>query len=254
MIGNTGRKISAFWLSAFSLTHIIGVGKTSIVKRLKERISGTSEKDKERVKSTIGVEVEEMRVEVEGRDVELVVWDTAGQERYYSITRSSTWHEHQDYYRRAQLVFIVFDVSDAASYSSKRMGVTPTRGQRLLDSWGKIVMREQLHVRSYRQQVRSRAFCGRCARSRQEVRHHVLRDLLLCILAWRCIVHARWKGIGLLVWPEQIFIISLSLYLASSALLHAPPLSDQHLKHALPLHLLHGVNSQQRKHSCCHLH
>ncbi|XP_074741367.1 ras-related protein Rab-15 isoform X5 [Strix uralensis] len=47
-------------------------------------------------------------IEVDGIKVRIQIWDTAGQERYQTITKQ--------YYRRAQGIFLVYDISSERSY------------------------------------------------------------------------------------------------------------------------------------------
>ena len=60
--------------------------------------------------STIGVDFRIKTVEMEGKKVKLMIWDTAGQERFRTITSS--------YYRGAQGVMIVYDVTSDRSFSN----------------------------------------------------------------------------------------------------------------------------------------
>jgi len=58
--------------------------------------------------STVGVDFKIKTVEVDGTEVKLQVWDTAGQERFKAIVNS--------YYRGADVVFIVFDLSTKETF------------------------------------------------------------------------------------------------------------------------------------------
>lgn len=62
--------------------------------------------------STIGVDFKIHYMKLDGKDIKLQVWDTAGQERFRTITTS--------YYRGANGIMIVFDVTDAASFEKVR--------------------------------------------------------------------------------------------------------------------------------------
>lgn len=81
-----------------------GVGKSSILMRF------TDDKFEETVVSTIGVDSKPKTVEVDGSRVKLNIWDTAGQERMGFLTSS--------YYRGAQGIIIVFDITSSDSYGS----------------------------------------------------------------------------------------------------------------------------------------
>lgn len=58
--------------------------------------------------STVGVDFKIKTIEVDGIIVKLQVWDTAGQERFKAIVNS--------YYRGADVVFIVFDLSTRETF------------------------------------------------------------------------------------------------------------------------------------------
>eukprot|EP01105_Mastigella_eilhardi_P014378 TRINITY_DN3272_c1_g1_i3.p1 TRINITY_DN3272_c1_g1~~TRINITY_DN3272_c1_g1_i3.p1 ORF type:complete len:195 (-),score=62.90 TRINITY_DN3272_c1_g1_i3:43-627(-) len=58
--------------------------------------------------STIGVDFKLRSVNIDDKLVKLQIWDTAGQERFRNITSS--------YYRGANGVLIVYDVTDASSF------------------------------------------------------------------------------------------------------------------------------------------
>uniref|UniRef100_A0A1B6JZ11 Ras-related protein Rab-43 n=1 Tax=Homalodisca liturata TaxID=320908 RepID=A0A1B6JZ11_9HEMI len=79
-----------------------GTGKTCVVQRFK---SGTFI---ERHGNTIGVDFSMKTVTVDGKKVKLQIWDTAGQERFRTITQS--------YYRSANGVIIVYDITKRSSF------------------------------------------------------------------------------------------------------------------------------------------
>jgi Ras-related protein Rab-1A len=81
-----------------------GVGKSSILMRF------TEDKFEENVITTIGVDSKPKTVEIDGKRVKLNIWDTAGQERMGFLTSS--------YYRGAQGIIIVFDITHGDSYGS----------------------------------------------------------------------------------------------------------------------------------------
>ncbi|EZG76300.1 small GTPase family Rab subfamily protein [Gregarina niphandrodes] len=62
--------------------------------------------------STIGVDFKIKTIMLEDKKVKLQIWDTAGQERFRTITSS--------YYRGAQGIIVVFDVTDRDSYDHVR--------------------------------------------------------------------------------------------------------------------------------------
>ncbi|XP_005106169.1 ras-related protein Rab-34 [Aplysia californica] len=79
----------------------VSVGKTCLVNRFCHDVF-----DRE-YKATIGVDFEVEKFSVLGVHITLQVWDTAGQERFKCIAAS--------YYRGAQIVIVVFDMTDEES-------------------------------------------------------------------------------------------------------------------------------------------
>jgi len=90
-----------------------GVGKTCVVQRFK---SGTFI---ERHGNTIGVDFSMKTVIVDGKKVKLQIWDTAGQERFRTITQS--------YYRSANGVIIVYDITKRSSFLSLQRWIEEVR-------------------------------------------------------------------------------------------------------------------------------
>lgn len=85
----------------------VAVGKTCLVNRF---CHNTFDKD---YKATIGVDFEVEKFSILSVPFTLQIWDTAGQERFKSIASS--------YYRGANVVVVVFDLSDESSlYSISR--------------------------------------------------------------------------------------------------------------------------------------
>ncbi|XP_035688547.1 ras-related protein Rab-15-like isoform X1 [Branchiostoma floridae] len=81
-----------------------GVGKTCILYRFVEDDFTMSHI------STIGIDFKLKTVEVNGKRIRVQIWDTAGQERYETITKQ--------YYRRAQGVLLVYDVTSEKSFTN----------------------------------------------------------------------------------------------------------------------------------------
>uniref|UniRef100_A0A914UYT4 small monomeric GTPase n=1 Tax=Plectus sambesii TaxID=2011161 RepID=A0A914UYT4_9BILA len=79
-----------------------GVGKSSLLIRF---VDDTFDPEQP---ATIGVDFKVTTLTVDGNKVKLAIWDTAGQERFRTLTPS--------YYRGAQGVICVYDVSNRASY------------------------------------------------------------------------------------------------------------------------------------------
>ncbi|KAL5016704.1 hypothetical protein ScPMuIL_006293 [Solemya velum] len=82
----------------------VAVGKTSLVHRFCHNVF---ERD---YKATIGVDFEVEKFSILSSPFTLQLWDTAGQERFKCIAAS--------YYRGANVVIVVFDLSDATSLSN----------------------------------------------------------------------------------------------------------------------------------------
>ncbi|XP_063421631.1 ras-related protein Rab-18-like [Mytilus galloprovincialis] len=80
-----------------------GVGKSSLLLRFTDDTF-----DPEQA-ATIGVDFKVKTLQVEGNRAKLAIWDTAGQERFRTLTPS--------YYRGAQGVILVYDVSSRQSFS-----------------------------------------------------------------------------------------------------------------------------------------
>lgn len=59
--------------------------------------------------NSIGVDFKLKTIQANNKKLKLQIWDTAGQERFRSITTS--------YYKGAQVIIIVYDVSDADSFN-----------------------------------------------------------------------------------------------------------------------------------------
>uniref|UniRef100_A0A667WWT2 Ras-related protein Rab-36 n=1 Tax=Myripristis murdjan TaxID=586833 RepID=A0A667WWT2_9TELE len=84
----------------------VAVGKTCLISRF---CKGAFDKN---YKATIGVDFEMERFEVLGVPFSLQLWDTAGQERFKCIAST--------YYRGAQAIIVVFDLSSAGSLAHAR--------------------------------------------------------------------------------------------------------------------------------------
>jgi len=79
-----------------------GVGKSSLLLRF---VDDTFDPEQP---ATIGVDFKVTTCSVDGNSVKLAIWDTAGQERFRTLTPS--------YYRGAQGVIFVYDVSNRSSF------------------------------------------------------------------------------------------------------------------------------------------
>jgi len=83
-----------------------GVGKTCLLMRY------TSDSFSPSAIYTIGIDFKVKNITVEGKKIKLQIWDTAGQERFRTITTS--------YFRGAQGIVLVYDVTDRTSFASIR--------------------------------------------------------------------------------------------------------------------------------------
>jgi len=79
-----------------------GVGKTCLLRRFSD------EPFVEFHMTTIGVDFAVKMINLEGKRAKLQIWDTAGQERFHTITVA--------YYRGADALLLVFDVTDPHSF------------------------------------------------------------------------------------------------------------------------------------------
>jgi Ras-related protein Rab-1A len=87
-----------------------GVGKSALLIRF------TEDTFSEYYISTIGVDFKIRTIEQDGKHIKLQIWDTAGQERFRTITTS--------YYRGAHGIMIVYDVTDAESFTNIKQWLT----------------------------------------------------------------------------------------------------------------------------------
>ncbi|KAI9476610.1 ras family-domain-containing protein [Zychaea mexicana] len=82
------------------------VGKSSLLLRFTD----DTFLPQDEVSATIGVDFKVSMTNVEGKTYKLTIWDTAGQERFRTLTSS--------YYRGAQGVILVYDVSSRDSFEA----------------------------------------------------------------------------------------------------------------------------------------
>ncbi len=78
------------------------VGKTTIIgKYLDKNFS-------EKSLNTVGLDLKNIKLNLNNKNIKLQLWDTAGQEKYRSMTTS--------YYRAVHIIIIVFDVTSQTSF------------------------------------------------------------------------------------------------------------------------------------------
>jgi Ras-related protein Rab-11A len=61
-------------------------------------------------KSTIGVEFQTQKIDINGKEIKAQIWDTAGQERFRAVTSA--------YYRGAVGALLVYDISRRQTFDS----------------------------------------------------------------------------------------------------------------------------------------
>ncbi|KAK9804352.1 hypothetical protein WJX72_008486 [[Myrmecia] bisecta] len=88
-------------------------GKTSLVVRY---VQGTFNDAR---KATVQASFLTKHLDIDGSQVELAIWDTAGQERYHSLAPI--------YFRDAHAALIVFDITDADSFTRAKSWVKELR-------------------------------------------------------------------------------------------------------------------------------
>nr|XP_015816998.2 ras-related protein Rab-34 [Nothobranchius furzeri] len=100
------QKTDSFNVAKVIVVGDVAVGKTCLISRFcKDAFDKT-------YKATIGVDFEMERFEVLGVPFSLQLWDTAGQERFKCIAST--------YYRGAQAIIVVFDLSSVNSLTNAR--------------------------------------------------------------------------------------------------------------------------------------
>ena len=90
-----------------------GVGKSCILLRLtKDRFDPYPE-------STIGAAFAFLRLEDNGKRMNMGIWDTAGQERYEALAPM--------YYRNSQIALVVYDVTSVSSFDRAKKWLADLR-------------------------------------------------------------------------------------------------------------------------------
>jgi Ras family len=90
--------------------------------------------------TTIGIDFKIKNIDLDSKRIKLQIWDTAGQERFRTITTS--------YFRGAQGILLVYDVTDKKSFQSIRNWVAQI--QQVLTQ---TTVAQPLHSRSSFEQV-----------------------------------------------------------------------------------------------------
>ncbi|XP_037543283.1 ras-related protein Rab-34 [Nematolebias whitei] len=101
------QKTDSFNVAKVIVVGDVSVGKTCLISRFCKDAFDRS------YKATIGVDFEMERFEVLGVPFSLQLWDTAGQERFRCIAST--------YYRGAQAIIVVFDLSSVSSLAHARL-------------------------------------------------------------------------------------------------------------------------------------
>ncbi|VDM54968.1 unnamed protein product [Angiostrongylus costaricensis] len=69
--------------------------------------------------STVGIDYRNKVIDIDSKKIKLQIWDTAGQERFRSVTTA--------YYREADALLLVFDVSNRTSFENVRSWLSQVR-------------------------------------------------------------------------------------------------------------------------------
>ncbi|CAN7948324.1 unnamed protein product, partial [Ixodes hexagonus] len=91
-----------------------GVGKSSLLNRICKDTFAPA------FRATIGVDFQVKSMTVDGRHVAMQLWDTAGQERQTAVFCGRFRSVTKQYYRRADGVILVYDVSSETSFKDIR--------------------------------------------------------------------------------------------------------------------------------------
>ncbi|KAJ3214802.1 Ras- protein Rab-18-B [Dinochytrium kinnereticum] len=89
-----------------------GTGKSSLLLRFTD----DTWLQPDEVSATIGVDFKVKTIDVDSKKYKLTIWDTAGQERFRTLTSS--------YYRGAQGVILVYDVSNRQTFEHLQLWFT----------------------------------------------------------------------------------------------------------------------------------
>ena len=82
------------------------VGKSSLLQRFSDdRFSGN-------YVSTLGIDFKIKYLQIEGKNIKLLMWDTAGQERFRTMT--------MQYFNKADCVIFAYDCTSEDSFNSMR--------------------------------------------------------------------------------------------------------------------------------------
>ena len=75
--------------------------------------------------TTVGVDYKVVRVDHGQKTVKLLLWDTAGQERFNAIVKT--------FYKDAQVVILVFDLTNRASFDNIEFWLNQVKGEKIDD-------------------------------------------------------------------------------------------------------------------------
>ena len=103
-----------------------GVGKTCIAQRF------VKDKFNKNHLATIGVDYFDKKLHINNKDVRLKIWDTAGQERFKTLTAQ--------YYKGADGILLVYDVTDDESYEKIRDWMAQIRLNTQKDDIGLVLL------------------------------------------------------------------------------------------------------------------
>ena len=80
------------------------VGKTSLLQRFSDN------KFTANYISTVGIDFKVKFIELDGKNIKLIIWDTAGQERFRTMT--------MQYFNKANCVVFAYDCTSETSFES----------------------------------------------------------------------------------------------------------------------------------------
>lgn len=75
--------------------------------------------------TTVGVDYKIVRIDHGQKTIKLLIWDTAGQERFNAIVKT--------FYKNAQVVILVFDLTNRASFDNIEFWLNQVKGEKIDD-------------------------------------------------------------------------------------------------------------------------
>lgn len=119
-----------------------GVGKTCILLRytdnrfIKNHLTTIGKNFK--IFIFLGIDYKSKNITINNKSIKLKIWDTAGQERFRNIT--------QQYYKNADGILLVFDVSDRSSFEKVRDWIKQIQAYTQKDQIGVVLVGNKCDV------------------------------------------------------------------------------------------------------------